>query len=120
MICLNSKGLPLLEELKDLRAITLEDMDTLNEDLINEIEEYNIGLEQSFILIEPRKDFDSCVIDYDLSGRAIYSTKKIIEVNMSYGMTEEDARETFEYNTLGTFQGMSLDLNPPIFTMYDR
>jgi len=91
-----------------------------NEDLINEINEYNLGLEQSVILLEPRDNFDSCVIDYDLSGRAIYSTKKIIEVNMSFGMTEEEAREFFEFNTLGTFQGMSLDLNPPIFTMYDR
>ena len=73
---------------------------TSNEDLINEINEYNLGLEQSVIFLESRKDFDSCVIDYDLSGRAIYSTKKIIEVNMSFGMTEEEAREFFEFNTI--------------------
>ena len=127
MICLNSKGIYFLESLKNLRAITLKDLKKMtcnnkkcacrnaNDDLIEQIEEYNIGLEQEVIMLEPRKSFDSCVVGYDISGRVIYCRNKIIKAFMKDGMTKDEAVEYYEYNTLGTFQGMSLDRNPPIF-----
>ena len=36
---------------------------------------------------------------------AVYDTDKIIKINMSQGMTEEEALEYFDFNQLGAYVG---------------
>ena len=71
------------------------------------------------IVLEPQSTFNRAIIGSDPDGRLVYSSNKIIRAFMSEdGMTEEEAIEYFEYNTLGTIQPMD---NPdkPLF-VYDE
>lgn len=90
MICLNSKGLPLLEELKNLRAITLEDMN--KEELKETIGEHN-----------PKALFadghDDAIMGYSSDGRVIYSVNQIVETLVERdGMTPDESIEYFNFN----------------------
>ena len=71
------------------------------------------------IVLEPQSTFNQAIIGSDPDGRLVYSSNKIIRAFMSEdGMSEEEAIEYFEYNTLGTIQRMD---NPdkPLF-VYDE
>ena len=71
------------------------------------------------IVLEPQSTFNQAIIGSDPDGRLVYSSNKIIRAFMSEdGMSEEEAIEYFEYNTLGTIQPMN---NPdkPLF-VYDE
>ena len=71
------------------------------------------------IVLEPQSPFNQAIIGSDPDGRLVYSSNKIIRAFMSEdGMSEEEAIEYFEYNTLGTIQPMD---NPdkPLF-VYDE
>tara|TARA_B100000085_G_scaffold276326_1_gene295308 strand:+ start:4096 stop:4455 length:360 start_codon:yes stop_codon:yes gene_type:complete len=109
MICLNSKGLPLLEELKNLRAITMEDMDTIDkirklradraERLRETISEHNP--EAMFA-----DGFDESIMGYSSDGKVIYSADQIIGTLMNRdGMTQEEATEYFNFNIECAFVG---------------
>jgi hypothetical protein len=136
MICLNSKGLPLLEKLKDLRAVTMKDIKkdiieelmakkkSEREDLMDQIVEYNVNLEKEVIFLEPRDMYDHAIHGYSREGRVIYSYNEIIQSHVvDDGMTEEEAIEYVDFNTFGTFDHMSSagwikdnpDTNPPSF-----
>ena len=59
------------------------------------------------IVLEPQSTFNQAIIGSDPDGRLVYSSNKIIRAFMSEdGMSEEEAIEYFEYNTLGTIQPM--------------
>ena len=71
------------------------------------------------IVLEPQSTFNQAIIGSDPDGRLVYSSNKIIRAFMSEdGMSEEEAIEYFEFNTLGTIQPMD---NPdkPLF-VYDE
>jgi hypothetical protein len=54
-------------------------------------------------------DFDDAFIGtaerFGMQAVAAYDEQKCIEILMSQGMDEEEAREYFEYNTLGAWVG---------------
>jgi len=85
------------------------------EDFIDQIGEYN----PNAILLEPRSMYDFAVDGYSLEGRVIYNYNMLISLLMEVDkMTEEDAREHFDYNIRGTFEGME-NPNRPIFMFED-
>lgn len=50
--------------------------------------------------------FDNAIIGIDeASMRLIYSVSKCIDILISEGMTEEEAREHFNYNVSGAYVG---------------
>lgn len=50
--------------------------------------------------------FDSAIIGIDeTSMRLIYSVSKCIDILISEGMTEDEAREHFNYNVSGSYVG---------------
>jgi hypothetical protein len=61
-----------------------------------------------YLRLEPRKDFDPCVVGV---GRRfndtvlIYSIQKILDMYVAQGMEREDAEEHFEFNTIGGWLG---------------
>lgn len=70
-------------------------------------------LDENALLIDPREQFDSCVIGVcDKSGRAIYSVKKIMNSLINEFMNDDSsleykeaytmAREHYIYNILNT------------------
>ena len=71
------------------------------------------------IVLEPQSTFNQAIIGSDPDGRLVYSSNKIIRAFMSEdGMSEEEAIEYFEYNTLGTIQPMD-NTDKPLF-VYDE
>jgi len=91
----------------------------------NELTQQEYILEQASeinpdaIVLEPRSTFNEAIIGIDPDGRLVYSANKIVNAFVSHDdMTEEEAVEYFEYNTLGTIQPMD-DPNKPMF-VYDE
>jgi hypothetical protein len=71
------------------------------------------------IVLEPRSTFNRAIIGSDPDGRLVYSANKIIRAFTDEDdMTEEEAVEYFEFNTLGTIQPMD-NSNKPLF-VYDE
>ena len=113
MICLNSEGLPFLDELKNIRAeteITLdkdqeicsdESMDTI--DKIRKIRsERAEQLKETIAEHNPEAMFadghDHAIMGYSSDGRVVYSADQIIGGLMNEGMTQEEAVEYFGFN----------------------
>jgi len=69
-------------------------------------------------LLEPRKDFDKCIIGIcHEEGRAIYDADRVISVIMTANdLSREDAEEWFADNTV---RGAAYQENPPIFMSRD-
>jgi len=89
--------------------------DTFGDEVIERIAEWN----EDAIVLEPRSTFNRAIIGSDTDYRVVYSVEKIIRALVEDNdMDETDALEHFEYNTLGTFQGMQ-DNNKPIFIYED-
>ena len=124
MICLNPKGLPLLEELANLRAetkISEEKFDNQKEvrsivgmdDTIDKIRK--IRSERVEQLKENIREFnpealladghDHAIMGYSSDGRVVYSVNQIIGGLINEGMSEEDARDFFHFNIEGAYVG---------------
>lgn len=89
--------------------------DTFGDEVIERIADNN----EEAIVLEPRSTFNRAIIGSDTDNRVVYSVEKIIRALMEdNGINETDALEHFEYNTLGTFQGMRDD-NKPLFVYED-
>jgi hypothetical protein len=72
------------------------------------------------LLMEPRSDYDECIIGigdrFHDGPLAIYSVERILEVLMQDdGMDEEEAQEWFDFNVIGGWNGPGT----PIFA-YER
>jgi len=112
MICLNSEGFPLIEELKNLRAITLEDMEK-EKDVLDEILENRAKrierLKETIAEYNPEALFadghDHAIMGYSTKGNVIYSANQIIGGLINDGMTEEEAVEFFDFNIEGAYVG---------------
>ena len=88
---------------------------TQGDQILEELSEIN----EDAIVLEPQSTFNRAIVASDTDGRLVYSVTKIIRALIDEdGMTEEEALEWFEFNTLGTFRGMK-DHNKPIF-IYDE
>ena len=88
---------------------------TFGDEVIERIADNN----EEAIVLEPRSTFNRAIIGSDTDNRVVYSVEKIIRALMEDNEIDEtDALEHFEYNTLGTFQGMQ-DNNKPIFVYED-
>ena len=94
------------EVLAEIKANRLQ----AQEDLLDTIAEIN----PDAILLEPQEIYNNAIYGYDSEGRVVYLVDGIIGSLMKDGMTQEEAVEFFEFNTLGTFMGMS-NPNKPIF-----
>ena len=105
----NSKDFSFFEELKKLRANTMEDMDTIDkirkiradraEQLKETISEHNP--EAMFA-----DGFDESIMRYSSDGKVIYSADQIIGTLMNRdGMTQEEATEYFNFNIECAFVG---------------
>ena len=93
----------------------MQDIQTEQEYILDQVSEIN----PDSIVLEPRSTFNRAIIGIDPDGRVVYSSNKIIRAFMDEdGMTEEEAIEYFEYNTLGTIQPMD-NPNKPLF-VYDE
>jgi hypothetical protein len=77
--------------------------------------------ENEALLLEPRADYDSCIIGigyrFSTGPLAVYSIPLILKVMEGWGMTEEEAQEFFEYNTLGAWMGEGTPLFMHPFTI---
>ncbi len=88
---------------------------TEGDQILEELSDIN----EDAIVLEPRSTFNRAIIGSDIDCRLVYSVTKIIRALVDTdGMNEEEALEWFEYNTIGTFNGMD-NPNKPIF-MYDE
>ena len=65
--------------------------------------------ENEACLLEPRDEYDDCVIGigYRCSAGplAVYSIPKVLKVMQGWGMDDLEAQEFFEYNTIGAWMG---------------
>ena len=87
------------------------------------IEEYWIEqvaeINPDAIVLEPRSTSNRATIGMDMDGKLVYSATKIVKAFVDEdGMTEEEAIEFFEYNTLGTIKPMN-NPNKPLL-VYDE
>ena len=124
MICLNPKGLPLLEELANLRAetkISEEKFDNQKEvrsivgmdDTIDKIRKIRTDraerLKETISEYNPKAmladGHDHAIMGYSSDGRVVYSADQIIGGLMNEGMTEEEAVEYFNFNIEGAYVG---------------
>ena len=95
--------------------MTNESEHTFGDEVIERVAEWN----EEAIVLEPRSTFNRAIIGSDTDYRIVYSVEKIIRALMEdNGINEVDALDHFEYNTLGTFQGMDNN-NKPLFVHED-
>ena len=93
----------------------MQNTQTDYEYIIDQVAEIN----PDSIVLEPRSTFNRAIIGSDPDGRLVYSANKIIRAFTDEDdMTEEEAVEYFEFNTLGTIQPMD-NPNKPLF-VYDE
>jgi len=68
-----------------------------------------VDTESKILLLEPREQFDAAFVGYvDRFGQqtiACYDHEKVIETFKSQGMSDDEAREFFSYNTIGAWAG---------------
>ena len=66
--------------------------------------QYNLEDDSNAVLLEPREHHDSSIIGYNLKeDRFLYIKQHFIDNLEDQGMTEDEAHEWFNYNTLGTY-----------------
>jgi hypothetical protein len=69
----------------------------------------NVLGENEACLLEPRDEYDACVIGigyrFSSGPLAVYSIPKVLQVMESWGMDDQEAQEFFEYNTIGSWMG---------------
>ena len=60
------------------------------------------GLEESIVFVNP--DYESAIIGYTPDGRIVYRYSEMIRYLMETdSMSEEDAAEFIDYNTVGAY-----------------
>ena len=73
---------------------------------------------EEYLRLEPREDFDPCVIGVARRFNDIvlvYDIGKVLAMFVAQGMTEEEADEHFEFNVIGGWLGdMTPIFNVPI------
>lgn len=73
----------------------------MNENLLESILE--TYYEEEFLKAD---GLDDAVIGVDpMTMKLVYSVKKCLDIFISQGMTEEEAREFFDYNVSGAYMG---------------
>ena len=83
---------------------------------LEEILEHLAENGEETLLMEPRSEYDECIIGVGARfHEAIYGVERILEVLMSDEVDEEGAMEHFEYNVIGGWNGPGT----PIF-VYER
>lgn len=75
------------------------------EEILEHLEEYG----EEALLMEPRSEYDECIIGigarFHDGPLAIYSWERILAVLMKDGMDEEEAQEWFNFNIIGGWNG---------------
>jgi hypothetical protein len=60
-------------------------------------------------LLEPRDEYDDCVVGlgyrFNSGPLAVYSIPKVLRVMQGWGMSEDEAHEFFEHNTISAWVG---------------
>mgnify|MGYP001563676157 FL=1 len=98
-----------------VKNIIMQNEITEGDQILEELSDIN----EDAIVLEPRSTFNRAIIGSDIDCRLVYSVTKIIRALVDTdGMNEEEALEWFEYNTIGTFNGMD-NPNKPIFMYYE-
>jgi hypothetical protein len=76
---------------------------------LTEILEHLAEYGEEALLMEPRSEYDNCIIGvghrFHDGPLAIYSCERIIAVLQADGMDEEDAVEWFDFNIIGGWNG---------------
>jgi hypothetical protein len=100
---------------KDMKKESTHQANREGDHILEELTEINADA----IVLEPQSTFNRAIVGSDTSNRLVYSVTKIISALVDEdGMDEQEALEWFEFNTLGTFNGMD-NINKPIF-IYDE
>ena len=63
---------------------------------------------EEYLRLEPREDFDPCVVGVARRFNdtvLVYDIGKVLDMFVAQGMTEEEADEHFEYNVIGGWLG---------------
>ena len=75
------------------------------EEILEHLEEYG----EEALLMEPRSEYDECIIGigarFHDGPLAIYSWERILAVLMKDDMDEESAQEWFNFNVIGGWNG---------------
>ena len=75
------------------------------EEILEHLEEYG----EETLFMEPRSEYDECIIGigarFHDGPLVIYSFERIMAVLMKNGMDEEDAQEWFDVNIIGGWNG---------------
>ena len=75
------------------------------EEILEHLEEYG----EEALLMEPRSEYDECIIGigarFHDGPLAIYSWERILAVLMKDDMDEESAQEWFNFNVIGGWTG---------------
>ena len=61
-----------------------------------------------YLRLEPREDFDPCVVGVARRFNdtvLVYDIGKVLDLFVAQGMTEEEAKEHFEFNVIGGWLG---------------
>lgn len=74
---------------------------------------------ESYIRLEPREDYDPCVVGVARRFNVTtlcYGIEKILAMHMAQGMTRREAEEYFEFNTAGAWLGEET----PVFIAFNE
>ena len=99
-----------IEDLKNLRANEGEEMDETIEQMRLEHSERIRLMKEMCLQANEEAMFadglDGSILGIDTKGRVVYSVNKIVETFIERdGMTEEEAREFFDFNVDGAYIG---------------
>ena len=87
-------------------------MDLLDEDVAE-------MLRDEAIVLEPRSQFNECIVGVTTDGVLAYSVQRCIDSFMKQGMDDDEASEFFHYNTLRAMEYVSQE-NRPVFLFAER
>lgn len=71
------------------------------------------------IVLEPRSQFNECIVGVASTGVLVYSAQECINSFIKQGMEEDEAIEFFHYNTMRTMEYVSKETRP-IFLVAER
>jgi hypothetical protein len=76
-------------------------------------------LRDEAIVLEPRSQFNECIVGVTTDGVLAYSVQRCIDSFMKQGMDDDEAAEFFHYNTLRAMEYVAKE-NRPIFLFAER
>ena len=68
------------------------------------------------IVLEPRAQFNKCIVGVASTGVLVYSAQECIDSFIKEGMEEEEAIEFFHYNTMRAMDYVSEETRPIFLT----